>query len=410
MTTETRPQPVGGAIFTRPVLALLAVSAVAGALIVWRFAVGLGQTTALNDGYPWGLWIAFDVVTGSALACGGYALALLVYIMNRGQYHPLVRPALVTSAFGYSIAGLSVMIDVGRPWLAYQLPFFWHWNLRSVLLEVALCIMTYTFVLWIELAPAFLERAQTSSIAWIRRLGEMWLPVLRKSLVWVVAFGLLLPTMHQSGLGTLLLLSGPRLHPLWNTIMLPLLFLTSCIAMGFGVVVLESALSSRLLGRAPEIDMLAGLGSVIRPVIHLYLVIRFVDLIVRQQIAQLFAFDGYSILSLIEIGLFFGALALLREERQRRDLGTLFRASMLLLLAGAMYRFDVFLVAFQPGPNWSYFPNVNEILITTGLVSGEIAGYIVLIKLFPILAGQPRVAAPRAARIAAAQPQTVPAH
>jgi Ni/Fe-hydrogenase subunit HybB-like protein len=114
-------------------------------------------------------------------------------------------------------------------------------------------------------------------------------------------------------------------------------------------------------------------------------------------------------LSLIEFGLFFGALALLREERQRRDLGTLFRASMLLLLAGAMYRFDVFLVAFQPGPHWSYFPNVNEILITTGLVTGEIAGYIVLIKLFPILAGQPRAAAPRTARPRAAQPQAAPA-
>src|SRR5512143_1431565 len=99
MTTDAQPQAVGGAVFTRPVRALLAVTAVAGALIVWRFLVGLGQTTALNDGYPWGLWIAFDVVPGSALACGGYALALLVYIMNRGQYHPLVRPALVTGAF-----------------------------------------------------------------------------------------------------------------------------------------------------------------------------------------------------------------------------------------------------------------------------------------------------------------------
>lgn len=397
MTAQAQPQTVGGVVFTRPVQILAAIAAVAGGLILWRFLVGLGQTTALNDGYPWGLWIAFDVVTGTALACGGYAMALLVYIMNRGQYHPLVRPAVVTGAFGYSIAGLSILIDVGRPWLAYKLPFFWYWNIRSVLLEVALCILTYTVVLWIEVSPAFLERARTSRVAWIRRLGDVWLPLVRKSLVWIVAFGLLLPTMHQSGLGTLLLLSGPRLHPLWNTIMLPLLFLASCIAMGFGVVVLESTLSARLLGRRPEIDMLAGLGSVMRPVVHLYLGIRFIDLIVRQQIAQLFAFDVYSIMSLVEFGLFFGALALLREERQRRDLGTLFRASMLLLFGGALYRFDVFLLAFQPGANWAYFPNVTEILITVGLVAGEIAGYIVLIKLFPIIAGAPQATEPLAA-------------
>ncbi len=395
MTTQAQPQAIGGPFFTRPVRLLTALALLAGALVVWRFWVGLGHSTALNDGYPWGLWIAFDVVTGSALACGGYALALLVYIMNRGKYHPLVRPALVTSAFGYSIAGFSVMIDLGRPWEAYQLPFFWHWNLRSVLLEVALCILTYTIVLWIELSPAFLERAQQSRVGWIRSLGKAWMPRLRKGLVWVVAFGVLLPTMHQSGLGTLMLLSGPRLHPLWNTIMLPLLFLSSCIAMGFAMVVLESALSSRLLGRRPEIDMLAGLGKVMRPVLQAYIGIRLIDLIMRKQIDRLFAFDLYSVMSLLEFLLFFGALALLREERQRRNLGTLVRASMLLLLAGALYRFDVFLVAFQPGPGWAYFPSVLEILVTVGLVAGEVAGYILLIKRFPIIAGAPQAAPAR---------------
>ncbi|MBP1686107.1 MAG: polysulfide reductase [Deltaproteobacteria bacterium] len=392
MTEHTRPQAIGGPLLPRSVWPLIAFVFVAGGLIVWRFVAGLGATTALNDGYPWGLWIAFDVVTGTAFACGGYALALLVYIMNRGQYHPLVRPALVTGAFGYSIAGFSVLIDVGRPWLAYKLPFFWYWNLRSVLLEVALCIMSYTIVLWIELSPAFLEGARASSIPWIRRLGRAWLPTVRNSLVWVVALGIMLPTMHQSGLGSLLLLSGPRLHPLWNTIMLPVLFLISCIGMGFGIVVLESTLSSRLLGRPPDMEMLAGLGSVMRPVMLLYLTIRLVDLVMRQQIAELFTFDVFSVMSLIEFGLFFAALALLREERQRRNLGTLFRASMFLLLGGALYRFDVFLLAFQPGINWSYFPNIPEILITVGLVAAEVTGYILLIKNFPILAGVPRAA------------------
>ena len=190
----------------------------------------------------------------------------------------------------------------------------------------------------------------------------------------------------------MLLLSGPRLHPLWNTIMLPLLFLTSCIAMGFAMVVIESALSARMLGRRPEIDMLAGLGGAIRPVLMFYLSIRIVDLIVREQIEELFAFDWFSVMSLIEFALFFGALALLRDERKRHDLGHLFRASMVMLLGGALYRFDVFLLAFQPGGSWAYFPSVSEILITVGLVAAEIVGYIVLINLFPILAGQPRSA------------------
>jgi Ni/Fe-hydrogenase subunit HybB-like protein len=393
MNEYERPQPLGGALFTRPVITLAVFAGIAGLLIVWRFIVGLGASTALNDGYPWGLWIAFDVVTGTALSCGGYSIALLVYILNRGKYHALIRPALVTSAFGYTIAGLSVVIDVGRPWIAYQLPFFWEWNVHSVLLEVALCIMTYTIVLWLELSPAFLEEARISSYAMFRRIGDFWLPVAEKSLPWLAALGMLLPTMHQSSLGSLMLLSGPRLHPLWKTSLLPLLFLLSCIAMGFGAVVIEGALSTKFLGRKPETDMLAGVGFAMLPLLGLYLGIRLIDLAVRGQFAALFAFDLYSVMSLIELALFAAAGVMLATDRLRRDAGNLFRAAMLLVLAGALYRFDVFLVAFRPGPNWSYFPSVTEILVTSGLVAGEIAGYIVLIKLFPIMAGEPQTAA-----------------
>jgi Ni/Fe-hydrogenase subunit HybB-like protein len=133
-------QPVGGRIYTRPFRFLSVLFAIAGALILYRLAAGLGQVTAMNDGYPWGLWIAFDVVTGTALACGGYSVALLVYVLNKGKYHPMIRPAILTSALGYTLAGIGVGLDVGRWWSVWRVPlFFWHWNLNSVLLEVALC-------------------------------------------------------------------------------------------------------------------------------------------------------------------------------------------------------------------------------------------------------------------------------
>ena len=150
-------RPVGPFAITRSMQILAAVALAGIIAMLWRFATGLGATTALNDGYPWGLWIAFDVVTGTALACGGYGIALLVYIFNKGEYHPMVRPAIVASALGYTLAALSVALDLGRPWMIWKIPlYFWHWNLDSALLEVALCITTYVFVLWIELAPAML--------------------------------------------------------------------------------------------------------------------------------------------------------------------------------------------------------------------------------------------------------------
>ena len=403
MSTTTRPLPVGTPVVTPAVVAMFGLAALAMALILWRAIAGLGATTAMNDGYPWGLWIAFDVVTGTALGCGGYAIALLVYILNQGRYHALVRPALLTNALGYSIAGFSVLIDLGRPWLTYKIPFFfWNWNGDSVLLEVALCIMAYSLVLWYELSPAFLESAAASDSPRLQRFGRAALPVVRKSLLWVTALGMLLPTMHQSSLGALLLLSGPRLHALWNTPLLPLLFLISCIFMGFGAVVIEGALSSRFFGRRAETDMLAGLGRIMLPLIVVYLAIRVVDLAVRGQIGALLTFDVYAAMWLVEAALFVAAAVLLGSDALRRDLGNLFRAALLLLFAGAVYRFDVFLLAFQPGAHWTYFPNVNEILITVGLVAGEIGIYIVFVRMFPILAGRPEAtetaAHPRAAR------------
>jgi Ni/Fe-hydrogenase subunit HybB-like protein len=379
-----------------------------GALaILWRFAFGLGATTALNDGYPWGLWIAFDVVIGTALACGGYAIALLVYVLNRGQYHALVRPALLTSAFGYTIAGASVVLDVGRYYELWKVPvYFWNWNLNSVLLEVALCIMAYVVVLWVELSPAFLERGATAPWPRVRNFSIWAKPKIERALIWIIALGMLLPTMHQSSLGSLMLLSGPRLHPLWNTPILPLLFLVSCIGMGYAAVVMEGTLSSTLLRRPLERTMLAGLGRTMLPVFVLYLVLRLGDLAWRGQLGALFAFDVPSVMSLIELALFAAAPLMLLSDTQRRNASNLFRAAMVLLLAGALYRIDTFLVAFNPGPHWSYFPSVGEILVTVGLVAMEIIGYIVIVSYFPIISGRP-VSAPPPSRDIVSRPPHV---
>ena len=383
------PAPVGGPLLTRGVAGVAALAGVGVLAILWRLAFGLGASTALNDGYPWGLWIAFDVVTGTALACGGYAMALLVYVMNRGRYHPLVRPALLTSAFGYTMAGLSVVLDVGRYYELWKVPlYFWRWNLNSVLLEVALCIMAYVFVLWIELAPAFLTRGATAPWPRVRRFSVWAQPRLSRALIRIVALGLLLPTMHQSSLGSLMLLAGPRLHPLWNTPFLPLLFLISCVGMGYAAVVIEGALSSLLLERKPERAMLAGLARVVVPIVGLYLALRIGDLAWRGQLTAIFAFDLRANLALIELALFAAAPLMLATDAQRRDLGNLFRAAMILIVAGALYRFDTFLVAFNPGSAWSYFPSVGETLVTVGLVSIELLGYIAIVTYFPILSGQ----------------------
>ncbi len=394
MNSHTRP--LGGPILTKPFKALLALFCVAAALIVWRFAVGLGPTTALSDGYPWGLWIAFDVVTGTALACGGYAMALLVYILNRGRYHPLIRPAILTSALGYSVAGISLAVDVGRPWNFWRVPVFINqWNLNSALLEVALCIISYVGVVWIEASPAFLEKLKESPIPWLRAAASKALAFLDRALIWIIALGFLLPTMHQSSLGTLMILTGRKLHPLWQTPLLPLLFLLSSFLMGYATVVFESTLSSTLFKRPRETRMLASLSRAVVVVAFLFMALRLIDLTVRSQWANVVAFDRHTMLLFSEWILLVVPVLSLLSGRRRSDGGHLFGAAMLLILAGALYRFDAFLIAFNPGQGWSYFPSVPELLITLGLVALEIMAYVVLVKRFPILTGAAPAAAGR---------------
>lgn len=381
-------KPVGGTLLTKNYLVVLAFAAFGLALIVWRFFAGLGPTTALSDGYPWGIWIAFDVVTGTALACGGYAVAILIYIVNRGKYHPLIRPAILTSALGYTVAGFSVFIDIGRWWNVWKVPLqFWHWNFDSVLLEVALCIMCYMVVLWIELTPAFFEYFQDSKIAFLAKFSKAALPVMNKALIFIIALGMLLPTMHQSSLGSLMLLSGPRLHPLWNTPFVPLFFLMTCIAMGYSVVVFESVFSSIVFKRGLEVPILKPLQKIAAYLCVAFVIFRFIDLAYRGHLGLIFKFDLYGVMFWVETILFTAPLVMV-YAKYATTLPNLFRGAIVLALAGGVYRFDTFLTAFNPGQGWHYFPSIPELFITLGLVALEIAVYVALVRIFPILTGR----------------------
>jgi Ni/Fe-hydrogenase subunit HybB-like protein len=382
--------PVGGRI-TTPFFKLLVFLWAAGTAAGFvRWFGGLGAATALSDGYPWGIWIALDVVVGTALACGGYAVAILAYVFNKGQYHPIVRPAILTSALGYSVAGVAIMFDVGRYWGLWKIPLFVHrWNLNSALLEVALCVMAYTAVLWIELSPAVLEKWSTSEDGRLRNLAAQLLPGLQKALPFILGLGLLLPTMHQSTLGALWLVVPSKLHPLWHTPLLPLLFLVSCLAMGYAMVVLEGTFSSRAFKRPAETAMFASIGKVIAGVTLAWVALRLLDLLLRGRLGLVFTSGGLSFMFLLENALAVaGAAVLLRPDLRARGSMQL-AAAFLVASAGILYRVDTFLVAFNPGAGWSYFPSVGETLITLGLVATETMVYLFVVRKFPILAGAP---------------------
>jgi Ni/Fe-hydrogenase subunit HybB-like protein len=375
------PAPLGGPLVTpvTVVLGLLAMAA-AGVLLV-RFTQGLGAVTHINDGYPWGIWVAFDVVVGSAFACGGYAMALLAYIFNKGEYHPLVRPALLASLFGYTLAAVSVIFDLGRWWN------FWHifWpgfaQVNSVMFEVALCISAYVVVMWIEFLPAFIEN-RPGQADLRRRLSRV--------LFVFIALGVLLPTMHQSSLGSLLVVFGTQVHPLWQSgLLLPLIYLMTALLLGFAVVIFEATLSSVGFRRSLETPVLARVCDIMVQVLLAYLVLRVGDLVWRGALGTAFAVDWQALWFWIETACFVAPAWLLRTRASRRQPARLFVGAVLLMLGGMLLRINGFLVGYMTGDGWRYFPALTELMVTVGLISFEILAYIVIVRRFPVLPAEP---------------------
>jgi Ni/Fe-hydrogenase subunit HybB-like protein len=368
--------PLKRPVVTLPFLALGVIALIGTYFLAQRFVHGMGIVTNLNGGYAWGIWVVYDVVVGTALACGGYALAITVYVMNKGRYHPLMRPALLASLLGYSLGGIGAMIDMGRWWQFYNIFTPWHMNFNSVMLEVGLCVATYILVLCIEFAPTLLEKAGAQGL----------LKALNKVLFLFIALGVLLPTMHQSSLGSMLIAMGYKVHPLWQSLQLqPLLAILTALTMGFAVVVFEASFSSVGFRRPSETPLLSGLGKAIVGLISAYLLFRFGEILLRGKLGLVFAGDLGSFMFLLETALFIFPLVVLSSAKYRKQGPLLLWASVSMLFAGSLYRFNAFLITYDPGPGYSYFPSVSEMMVTAGMVALEIMAYLFVVKKFPVL-------------------------
>ena len=373
--THPAPAPVGGNLWNAATTISAVLIGLMLAILIVRFVFGLGATTNLNDGYPWGIWVVVDVVIGSAFACGGFSVAMLVYIFNRGEYHPLVRPALLASLFGYTLAGVGVIFDLGRWWNFWHI--FWpgYANPNSVMFEVALCISAYIIVMWIEFAPAFLEKWGMEDAK--RKLNRV--------LFFVIALGTVLPMMHQSSLGTLLVVMGTQIHPLWQTPLLPLIFLLTAVTIGYGVVLFESCVASSAYRREIETHLLKPLARVMLGFLAFFLVVRFGDLVWRGALGLAFKPSLEAFVFWVENFCFLSPFLLVGRAADRRNPARLFLAGVAIMLGGIFLRLNGFLIGYDTGPGWNYFPSVPELIVTIGMFAIEVFGYIVITRRFPVL-------------------------
>jgi len=378
---------IQGPVLTPSFWLMAALAAIGLLLCAFREVAGLHAVTALNDGYSWGLFKNFNVTTLTALGSGGYALALLVYVCNLGKYHSLMRTALLTSILTYTAGMIALSVDIGRPWNLFFMADPWVWNPHSILFEVAFCMTAYVMIAldFENLAP-LLERLEGDNMPkLVQDVAGYAKRFVKTAYPYGVALALALPTMHQSSLGSLMLLSGTRVHPLWQTHMLPLLYVVMAFILGVAFVELVVMASCTVWRRPIDRHMLASLTNIVSWVTAVWLMIRFGDLAWRGQLSAAFQFDFYSLVFLAETVMIAVPAMMLRSRSLRESPARVFPVLCVLSVGGMLYRYTPTTIAFRPGAGYHYFPSVPELLISIGFIALAVMGYLFTVKRFAIL-------------------------
>lgn len=347
---------------------------VAVVLALWRFIVGLGPVTNLSDEWPWGLWIGFDLLCGIALAGGGFSTAFIVHVLHKDKYLPIARAALLTSLIGYIIALVSLLLDIGR-WTNFYKPFF-YWGFHSVLFEVFWCISLYTTIQILEFGDIFLNRVK---IAPLKR-------IMSKAMTPLLILGIVLPTLHQSSLGSLYLVTVDRLYPLWWSMLIPFFFVWSAFFLGPAMVTIEGMLASKAFNRKPELPIFASLTKVTMWMLIIYLIVKVVDLNYRGVYGMAFNGSFESNMFLLEMGLFvLVPIIMYAIPAIRTNLWGVVSASALVVIGVIFNRMNVVFTGMAASTGASYFPSIFEILVTLGMWSGLALAYLFVVENFPIL-------------------------
>jgi len=353
-------------------------------LLVIRFAKGLGAVTNLSQQFPWGIWIGFDVVTGVAFAGGAYVLTFMVYILGAEKYHPIVRATVLNGFLAYVFYAGALLLDLGRPWNVVNPIIGNSFGVSSVLFLVAWHFMLYMMAEFIEFSPAVAEW-----LGW-RRVRK----ILGTLTIGAVIFGITLSTLHQSGLGALFLMAKPKIHPLWYTEFIPVLFFVSSIFAGLSMVIFEGSISHRVfhhrLGSHTHghDDILVGLGRVCAVAIFVYFFLQALVFVHERKWEYLDS--GWGAWYLVEMVGFVMLPGYLYFRAVRTQSVNLIRvASVLALLGIILNRLNISVIAFGWQAAVHYVPSWQEIWITLTVISAEIWVFRWIVNRMPVLGDPP---------------------
>lgn len=350
-------------------------------LLTIRFAGGLGTITNLSQDVPWGLWIGFDVVTGVALAGGAYVITFMVYVLRLKKYEPIVRVTVLNGFLAYVFYAGALLLDLGRPWNVINPIIGNSFGVSSVLFLVAWHFLLYMTAELVEFSPVIAQWAGWPKLR--RRLHALTLGA--------VVLGITLSTLHQSGLGALYLMAETKIHPLWYSEFIPILFLVSSVFAGLSMVMFEGTISHRVfrdrLGRElreGQDDIVVGLARICAGTMMAYLGLQVITFVHQGRAPWLST--GWGAWYLLEvIGLVAIPAALFLAGARRRNPAWIRIAAVLTLLGIIINRLNVTVIGFQWNAPIRYVPSWQEIVVTLGVISAEIWVFRWVVNRMPVL-------------------------
>jgi Ni/Fe-hydrogenase subunit HybB-like protein len=348
-------------------------------VLFMRFYLGLGATTNLSQTQPWGLWIGFDMMTGIALAAGGFTIGATVEIFGLDEYHPIERPAILTGFLGYMMAVIGLIADLGKPW--NMIGIFSNNGTRSVLFEVAWCVVCYTTVLMLEFSVPFFEW-----LGW-----ERFYRPLKKALLGLTVLSVMFSTMHQSALGSLFIIAPGKLHPLWYSSQIFLFFFVSAVIAGICMVIVESAISHNIFseqfeGRHVDADKLTlGLAKAGAVVMFAYFFLKLQGVIDNHALG-LIGVGFYGKWFLVEmLGFVLAPSLMFAWGARNRKVGIVRFAAVLGVVGIVVNRLNVSFIAYNYNQAVRYVPSWMEISVSIALVVIGILAFRWIVNRMPVL-------------------------
>ncbi len=354
-------------------------------LIVIRFIYGIGSVTNLSQEVPWGLWIGFDVVTGVAFAGGAYVITFLVYILNREKYHSIVRVTVLNGFLAYVFYAGALLLDLGRPWNVVNPIIGNSFGTSSVLFLVAWHFLLYMIAELIEFSPAIAE--------WIG--AKRARKILSGMTIAAVIFGITLSTLHQSGLGALYLMAKDKIHPLWYSEFIPVLFLVSSVFAGLSMVIFEGAISHKVFfkqisekNQTSQKGIVLGLAKICAGAMFAYFFLQLLVFIHQKRWDLIDTPMGYWYL-LEMLGFVLLPMILYVYSYKKSNITLAKVAAIITMLGIILNRLNVTVIGFRWDAAIRYFPTWMEFVVTLTVIFTEIWIFRWIIKRMPVLSEPP---------------------